>query len=403
LFDPQRAMATANTVSETQTPSAPSSTGLLVFIGQMAPEQMESIFAGLTSLFSADNLLIATPNDPAGTAYSKLRVVSTTASNGVWPMPANDFVNAYRIAKEHEARGILMLGPGADSLRMTAMRELANAVLESHTDLALPYYALPPHAGLVNSAILYPLTRSLFASRMRFPLSLDLALSLRMAERLASTGQRYASLEQGEGILWPVNEACAAGFTIAQVEVGPRVLPQPAEPNVNAILTLVTGSIFADIEAKAAYWQRPRRLQPDQHAASEVRETNGAVDIVPMVEGFRMAFSNLQEIWSLVLAPNSLLGLKRLSVVEPAAFRMPESLWARIVFDFLIAYRLRTINRGHLLGSLIPLYLAWVAGHMNVTAAGTSAESHIEAQTAAFEADKPYIVSRWRWPDRFNP
>jgi len=69
----------------------------------------------------------------------------------------------------------------------------------------------------------------------------------------------------------------------------------------------------------------------------------------------------------------------------------------------LIAYRLRTINRGHLLGSLIPLYLAWVAGHMNVTAAGTSAESHIEAQTAAFEADKPYIVSRWRWPDRFNP
>ena len=22
---------------------------------------------------------------------------------------------------------------------------------------------------------------------------------------------------------------------------------------------------------------------------------------------------------------------------------------------------------------------------------------------AAFEADKPYLVSRWRWPDRFNP
>ena len=81
---------------------------------------------------------------------------------------------------------------------------------------------------------------------------------------------------------------------------------------------------------------------------------------------------------------------------------MPDSLWARIVYDFLIAFRLRTINRGHLLGALIPLYLAWVAGHFNVIASGTSAERHIEAVAAAFEADKPYLVSRWRWPDRFN-
>ena len=60
------------------------------------------------------------------------------------------------------------------------------------------------------------------------------------------------------------------------------------------------------------------------------------------------------------------------------------------------------LNRGHLLGAFIPLYLAWVAGHINLTAAGTGAEAHIEALAAAFEADKPYVVSRWRWPDRFN-
>jgi hypothetical protein len=321
----------------------------------------------------------------------------------VWPLAATDFVNVYRIAREHDARGVLILGPGADSLRATALRELANAVLESQCDLATPYYTLPPHTGLVNSAILYPLTRSLFASRVRFPLSLDVGFSLRMAERLASAGQRFVSQNQNDAILWPVSEACAAGYTIDEVNVGPRMLPQPAEPNVNAILTLVTGSIFSDIETKAAYWQRPRRIAPEQHRAAEARAVDGSVDVASMVEGFRRAFTNLQEIWSLVLAPNSMVGLKRLSVVEPAGFRMPEGLWARIVFDFLIAYRLRTINRGHLLGALIPLYLGWVAGHMNVTAAGTSAESHIEAQTSAFEADKPYIVSRWRWPDRFNP
>jgi hypothetical protein len=229
-----------------------------------------------------------------------------------------------------------------------------------------------------------------------------MSFSARMADRFASTAQRFVNLNQSDAILWPVSEAAVSGLSVEEIDVGSRMLPQPAEPNVNAILTLVTGSLFADIEAKAAFWQRPRRLPPERRSFPAIHGIDGDVDIVPMVEAFRLAFSNLQEIWSLVLAPNSLLGLKRLSVVEPATFRMPENLWARIVFDFLVAYRLRTINRGHLLGALIPLYLAWVAGHLNVVKSGTSSEVHVEAVAAAFESDKQYIVSRWRWPDRFN-
>jgi hypothetical protein len=223
-----------------------------------------------------------------------------------------------------------------------------------------------------------------------------------MAEQLGNTAQRFVNLNQPDAILWPVSEAAVSGLSVEEIDVGTRMLPQPAEPNLNAILTMVTGSLFADIEAKAAFWQRPRRLPPGNRTYSVSQEIERDVDIGPMVEAFRLAFSNLQEIWSLVLAPNSLLGLKRLSVVEPSTFRMPENLWARIVFDFLVAYRLRTLNRGHLLGALIPLYLAWVAGHLNVVKSGTNSEVHVEAVAAAFESDKQYIVSRWRWPDRFN-
>ena len=123
-----------------------------------------------------------------------------------------------------------------------------------------------------------------------------------------------------------------------------------------------------------------------------------------MLDSFRLAYSNLHEIWSLVLPPNSLLGLKKLSLMPPASFRMADSLWARIVYDFILAYRLRTLNRGHLLGALTPLYLAWVASHLLLTSSGDIApEKHIEALATAFETDKPYLVSRWRWPDRFNP
>jgi hypothetical protein len=395
-------MATANSIPDTRSTPAPPKTGLLVSIAAMPPEQVESVFAGLIASFPADDLVIATPNDIAGTSYPNLRVVSTQATNAIWPVAPADFSDAYRIARERDARAILMLGPGSNSLAPSALRDLANAVLTSHSDLATPNYTLPPNAGMVNSAILYPLTRALFASPVRFPLAIDLGLSVRMAERMASAAQRTIALNQNDAILWPTNEALVSGLKIDEVDVGGRMLPQPAEPNINAILTLVTGSLFAEVEARAAFWQRPRRLQPERPPRPESHQVGRDIDIVPMVEAFRLAFSNLREIWSLVLAPNSLLGLKRLSVVEPSDFRMPENLWARIVFDFLVAYRVRTINRGHLLGALIPLYLAWVAGHINVIASGTSPETHIEAVAAAFEVDKPYIVSRWRWPDRFN-
>ena len=171
-------MATANSVSDTNATVTPVRAGLLVFVAPMATESLEGVFANLTASFPAEEIAIATPNDTSGTAYPALRVISTQATNSVWPLSATDFLNAVNAAKENEARTVLMLGPGADSLGTAALRDLANAVSDTTFDLAVPHYSLPPNAGLVNSAILYPLTRALFGSRVRFPLSIDMAFSV---------------------------------------------------------------------------------------------------------------------------------------------------------------------------------------------------------------------------------
>ncbi len=402
-------MATADSIPDINAPSAGNDNGLLVLLAAMTPEQLNPVLTKLSASFRAEDLLIASPNAVSDTllkdSYPSLRMVAAPAANASRTLTAADFASAYQLASNENARAVLMLSPESGSLSSSAISALANAVLTTPTDLAVASYELPPYTGLVNSAILYPLTRSLFASRVRFPLAVDLGLSLRMAERLAGVAQHFTKLDQGETPLWPINEAALAGFTVDQVDVGPRVQHQQAGPDLNTILPLVTGSLFTDIDLKAAFWQRPRQLPPARSflPASQAPSDEVTADIVPMLQAFRLAYTNLQEIWSIILPPNSLLGLKRLSATDGADFRMPESLWARIVFDFLLAHRLRTINRGHLLGALIPLYLAWVASHINITTSGTTPESHIEAVAAAFEADKAYLVSRWRWPDRFNP
>jgi hypothetical protein len=390
-------------MQDLSTPSERSGNGLLVLLAPMQAEQLEAVLANLSSLFPPQSLLVATPEALPPESYPALQMIAAPAAKSSMTLTAADFVNAHQLAEQQDASAILMLGPESGSLSGDAVRRLANAVLSAATDLAIPSYELPPHAGLVNSAILYPLSRALFASGARFPLAIDLGLSRRMAERLARAAQRFATLNQSEALLWPVSEAAAAAFTINEFDVGPRAIPQPIDPDINAILAHVTGALFADIELKAAFWQRPRRPVIARNPQPRTLPPDAPTDIAPMLEAFHLAYANLREIWSLVLPPNSLLGLKRLSVADAATFRMAENLWARIVYDFLLAFRLRTINRGHLLGALIPLYLAWVASHINITATAASPESHIEAVAAAFEAEKPYLVSRWRWPDRFNP
>jgi hypothetical protein len=398
-------MATTNRMPDITTTSAQSGASLLVLLAAMPKEQLESVLTNLTASFPAENLLIAAPEVFPPDTYPALRIIAAPATKPSWTLTAADFFNAHQVAQKNNAQAILILGPESASLGLSGLRELANAVMAAPNDLAVPRYDLAPHAGLVNSAILYPLSRALFASQVRFPLAIDLGLSLRMAERLAAAAHRFIALNQGDAPLWPINEAAVAGFTINEFDVGSRVLPHPAEPDLSTVLPLVTGSLFSDIDVKAAFWQRARQAPPAHNSIpmAQAPSTNVAADIAPMLQTFRLAYTNLREIWSLVLPPNSLLGLKRLSLTDAAEFRMPDDLWARIVFDFLLAYRLRTINRGHLLGALIPLYLAWAASHINITSSGINPRRHIEAVANAFEIEKPYLVSRWRWPDRFNP
>jgi hypothetical protein len=403
-------MATASLTADPAQSAAPATAPLLISLASQPRESLDRVLENLAAAFAGQNVLVATPDAGPSGSSGPLQVVGYTPlapSAGSWTLVAADFLNAHELVSRHQAQAVLLLGAESQSLAPEALRLLAEKPLLHAQDLAVPRYTLPARAGLVNSAILYPISRAVFGAAPRFPLAIDLALSARMAERMAAAAQRFTASNQPEALVWPVAEAATAGYTTTQVDAGPRITPQPSVADLNGLLAQVAGSLFADVEAKAAFWQRAR-IAPKSPAAptpavplSEAGST--AEEVKPMLDGFRLAYSNLQEIWALVLPPQSLFGLKRLSVMPPETFRMPDSLWARIVYDFLLAYRLRTINRGHLLGALTPLYLAWVASHILVTRSGIDPEQHIEAVAAAFEADKPYLVSRWRWPDRFNP
>ena len=294
---------------------------MLVVLPPLAEEQLQGAIGRLTSIFPAEELVVATQNGIQKDAFAPLNMVEIPPTRVGWTLTATDFANAAELQRKYEARSVLMVGPDGGGLSADALRELASPVASGSVDLALPYYDVPASAGLMNSAILYPVTRALFATRARFPLSIDLGLSPRMAERLGAAAQRLRGQGQDDAMMWPAPEAVVAGFRLGEYDVGTRALPQPPDPDIRTILAQVVGSLFADVELKAAFWQRPRRLPPPRPIPPPQQKTvvDRSSEVASMVDGFRLAFTNLQEIWSLVLPPASLLGLKRLTAMEPQA------------------------------------------------------------------------------------
>ncbi|MGA7156262.1 MAG: hypothetical protein WBY53_05425 [Acidobacteriaceae bacterium] len=401
-------------------PITHSTAELLICLPALTGEALPATLHAITAAFPSESVLVACAACPEdATPWPSLEVIpyATPRSDVGWILATGDYAAASHLALERNARSIILLGGDTNALSAPnavnpiLLRNFVDCMRSKSIDLVLPRFTPGPNEALVNSALLYPLSRALFGADIHFPLPIDAALSARMAQRLASTTQRLVALNQGSSLLWPVAEAASAGFSVREVSAGDSMPPTPPPPatqaDFNALFASVAGSLFADIEAKATFWQRARGISippPRPPSPPPIHEIAASPEIHDMIETFRIAQDNLQEIWALVLPPQSRLALKKLSQLSPDAFSIEPDLWARIVYDFALAFHLRTLNRNHLLGAMTPLYLAWVASYLRFTADDPIRATHaIQLTASAFETEKSYIVSRWRWPDRFNP
>jgi glucosylglycerate synthase len=330
---------------------------------------------------------------------------STDSSRIAWLAPASTYQALFGIARELGVSACVVIGFDLAALESNFLGPMLAPVLEKRCELAMPLYAMGKFDGLLNSSILSPLTRALYGKRVRFPLAPDFCISAKMLPELEVALQRTTA--QGQDLLWPATEAAMRDCGIRQVYVDTRHPPASDGVDLSTILAQTVGPLFAEMATNAPLWQRIRGSQPVEILGTAVAPPADGhpADTTPMLETFQLGFRNLQEVWSLVLPPVTLLELKRLARVSVDRFHMPDELWVRIVYDFALAHRLRTLSRTHLLGALTPLYLGWVASYaLEVgSASPAEAEQRLEKLARAYEDGKPYLLSRWRWPDRFNP
>jgi len=320
---------------------------------------------------------------------------------------ATDYRAIASISEPLQPKAYLLIASDIDNVTPQWIFDLTQPIAEHNFDLVSPCYTFHKFEGILNNAILYPLIRSLYGRRIYNPLGPDVGVSAKFLWQLLRTDSVKPRAGLSPRITIPIGaEAASRGLQICQANLGERKYPPVDWKNLSSLLAEVLGPLFQMMERDAPVWQRVRGSEQVPIVGPTLHQVDDAieVDVRRLREPFQLGFRNLQEIWALLLPPKTLFELQRLGRMSQEEFRMPDELWVRIIYDFSLGYRLRTISRDHLLRALTPLYLGWVASYASeVEKLSAAAQHRIERLCEAFEADKPYLVSRWRWPDRFNP
>jgi hypothetical protein len=80
-----------------------------------------------------------------------------------------------------------------------------------------------------------------------------------------------------------------------------------------------------------------------------------------------------------------------------SAFHFPDDLWARLIYDLVIAARASEPPIEQLVAALVPVYFGRVGSFVieNRHRTTDEAEEQVERQAREFELLKPYLVQRW--------
>jgi len=393
---------------QTTAAETPGATVLLGITGTVDSAMLQQRVQELGAAFDA-RIIVAAPGlsetNESSIQFRSYALPASSPENLPWIITSMAQRAICSLAVELQADVCVLLHSDLLMLRADLVQWFAQPVLEKRCDLVLPVYASGKFEGLLNSGILSPLSRALYGHRIQYPLPLDFSCS---AEMCAKLGAPHPSHDlYADEMLWPATVAAVAGKQVYQFHVDVSHARQTEGIELRTALASLVGSAYIEMEKYAAFWQRNRGSRPTPvfgAPAKQAAEGDG-VDVKPLIDSFLLGARNLQEIWGPVLPPVTLFELKKLSRVPPEEFRMPDELWVRIIYDFALAHRLRTISRSHLLGALTPLYLGWVASYVQEATASSpfAAEQRLEQLARSYEENKPYLLSRWRWPDRFNP
>ncbi|MBI5493146.1 MAG: glycosyl transferase family 2 [Deltaproteobacteria bacterium] len=273
-------------------------------------------------------------------------------------------------------------------------------VLNEGFDFVAPLYSRHRYDGTITNSIIYPVTRALYGRKIRQPIGGEFGFSGRMAGFYLAQDVWQTDVARFGIDIWMTTEALANRFKVCQSYLGAKI-HDPKDPgaDLREMFVQVVGSLFSLTEKHYREWKEIRDASdvPTFGFKYSVGVVPVKADMGRMLADFRVGVSNLKEVWERFIARDIIDALEEISQKDTHGFRFPKALWARIVYDFILASCHRKLPEEHLLKSLLPLYFGRTASFFLEVAemSDDEAEDEVERVCEEYERQKGYLLERW--------
>jgi glycosyltransferase involved in cell wall biosynthesis len=316
------------------------------------------------------------------------------------PGKGSAFRTIFEDAKLLNAKACAVVDSDLRSIAPEWVELLLRPVYEGGFDYVAPLYARHKFDGTITNSIVYPLTRALYGKRVRQPIGGDFGFSGELAKFYLKKNVWETDVARFGVDIWMTTLAIAEGYKVCQSYLGAKIhdAKDPGS-DLGPMFTQVVASVSTLMGEYEPLWKRVKESEPIPTFGFhyEVGLEPISVNVEHMIGNFRLGAKNLMEIWRKVILPETAPRLESLSRLSDEAFSFPQDLWVRIIYDFAVAYHKGSINREHLLKSMIPLYLGRVASFVkeNEKSSAEEVEEKLESLCQVFEEMKPYLIERW--------
>lgn len=316
------------------------------------------------------------------------------------PGKGSAFRSIFEIAQALDAKACAVVDSDLRSITPEWIELLLKPVLVNGFDYVAPLYHRHKFDGTITNSIVYPLTRALYGKRVRQPIGGDFGFSGQLARFYLSKDVWDTDVARFGIDIWMTTTAIANGFKLTQSFLGAKI-HDAKDPgaDLSSMLYQVVSATFDLMENYATVWRPVKGSEPVPAFGFQYSVGLEHVNVrtARMLRLFREGLVNLHDIWQGILGAGDFAELERLGTLSDAEFDFPLDLWARIIYDFAIAFHRKKMAPSHLIKSLTPLYIGKTASFIlavdPLDAAG--AEIEIEKLCEAFERNKDYLVSSW--------
>lgn len=316
------------------------------------------------------------------------------------PGKGSAFRTIFGVAQQLHAKACTVVDADLRSITPHWIELLTVPILERGFDFIAPYYERHKFDGTITNGIIYPVTRALFGRRVRQPIGGEFGISGQLAARYLEKDVWETDVARFGVDIWMTLTAIAEGFRVGQAYLGAK-LHDAKDPgtDLTSMFRQVVGSVFGMMETYETFWQGTNGSAPVPMFGFPfaVGVEPMAVNVGRMIKAYVQAVNDLREIYLGFLAPETLDALAACARETGDAFRVPDRLWVHTVAEFAAAYHIRSIDREHLLQSLVPLYLGRTASFVHEVRESNAleVEERIEQLCQVFEAEKSYLIERW--------